>query len=295
MRRGIIVLGMHRSGTSALTRMLSLAGASLPRHLAPPSGGVPGDGNAEAGFWESLPLIDLHDAALRSAGSSWHDLFEFPPQWFASHQATDFESRLVETLEGEFLDDPIFVAKDPRISQLVPLWQSALGKLAIDPVWVIAVRNPLEVAASLSVRDGSPVARGLWLWLLYFLAAERDTRGCSRCFVAYDDLLADWPAVFERLRNAFDLPLAVSAATAAEIGTFLAPALRHHAISAAELAGRLDVSDSVKRVFAWAASAARGEEPDASPLEAARREVQSATGAFRSAPPRWTLTAELAK
>jgi len=294
VRRGIVVLGMHRSGTSALTRVINLSGASLPRHVAPPAGGVAGDGNAEAGFWESLPLIELHDEALAAGGSSWHDLFDFPRAWFASDQAATFEQRLVEMLRVEFADDPIFVAKDPRISRLVPLWQGAFGKSSIDPAWVIAVRNPLDVAASLRARDGSPMARGLWLWLLYFLAAERDTRDCPRCFVAYDDLLLDWPAVLERLRRIFGLELAESEANATAISTYLAPSLRHHASSDSELASRDDVSDSLKQVYAWASSAARGDEPEFGPLDAARREVESATAAFRTAPPRWTLTAALA-
>jgi hypothetical protein len=66
-RRAVIVLGMHRSGTSALARVISLLGADLPNGLL-----KQGPEN-EAGFWESAKLVAIHDELLSSAGSSWDD------------------------------------------------------------------------------------------------------------------------------------------------------------------------------------------------------------------------------
>ena len=82
--------------------------------------------------------------------------------------------------------------KDPRICQFVPLWTSILESLDIEPLCVISIRNPLEVAASLKARDelgpatplgkpvGIPAAKALLLWLRCFLDAERDTLAASR-------------------------------------------------------------------------------------------------------------------
>ena len=73
-RQALIVLGPHRSGTSALTRVLGLSGAALPANILPAEDGLHNDGNTRAGFWESRILHKLHEEALESAGSKWDDL-----------------------------------------------------------------------------------------------------------------------------------------------------------------------------------------------------------------------------
>src|SRR4051812_47384663 len=67
VRSAILVLGMHRSGTSALTRVISLLGAELPRRMMPTQ-----DDNA-AGFWESLTLVALNNAILSRLQTRWDD------------------------------------------------------------------------------------------------------------------------------------------------------------------------------------------------------------------------------
>src|ERR1051325_3197571 len=108
MRRAILVVGMHRSGTSALTRLLSLLGADLPGNLMPPWT------DNETGFWESKDLQELHDAMLASCGSSWDDVLPVPPAWFASEVAADFRGQVLAVLERDFAASEWFVIKDPR-------------------------------------------------------------------------------------------------------------------------------------------------------------------------------------
>ncbi|VAW15575.1 hypothetical protein MNBD_ALPHA12-1015, partial [hydrothermal vent metagenome] len=67
-RTCILVLGMHRSGTSALTRVLSLAGATLPKRLLGSS-----DDSNPTGHWEPNILIEYHDKMLAELDSCWHD------------------------------------------------------------------------------------------------------------------------------------------------------------------------------------------------------------------------------
>lgn len=190
-RHAIVVAGMHRSGTSALTRTLSLRGATLPRRLLRPAP------DNEAGFWEPREIVAIHDELLASAGSSWDDFSEFPQHWFASASAGSFKTRLVATLWEEFGPAPLFIVKDPRICRIVPLWLSVLDELGAAPLFVIPIRNPFEVAASLKQRNGFPETTSLLLWLRHFLAAERDTRGFRRSFVAYEHLLSDWGKVVD--------------------------------------------------------------------------------------------------
>ena len=250
-RQALVVLGMHRSGTSALTRVLSLTGLALPQTLLHPADGNLDDGNAKAGFWESSRLLEIHDQALAAAGSSWKELEPIAPGWFESSAAAPFCRRLVEALGEEYGTEGSFVAKDPRISLLVPLWSAALRELGIAPCWIVSMRNPAEVAASLALRDELPAAAGQWLWLRYLLAAEASTRGERRAFVSYGALLADWRRQLERLGQELGRPLSVTTTAASEIDRYLDRGLRHHAISSREFLSRTDVPEAVKRAFSW--------------------------------------------
>jgi len=78
----IIVLGMHRSGTSALTRTLNLLGCDISSQLRPPW-----PDNNETGFWEPLDISEMHEEMLRSVGSSWDDVSELPRLWHQSKGA----------------------------------------------------------------------------------------------------------------------------------------------------------------------------------------------------------------
>ena len=88
-RKAILVLGMHRSGTSALTRVLNLYGAALPRRMIPPNP------NNEKGYWEPKVIVRIHDELLSAAGSRWDDVLDFPAAWFASEIAQTFAIRLL--------------------------------------------------------------------------------------------------------------------------------------------------------------------------------------------------------
>src|SRR3954451_22494903 len=97
-RRAIVVAGMHRCGTSAVTRVLSLLGARLPADLMQPA--TPD----HPGFWEPLPIVRLHDDMLLSAGLTWSDVQRFPDTWYTSGAAADYRSRLVDLVVEEFGD-----------------------------------------------------------------------------------------------------------------------------------------------------------------------------------------------
>ena len=124
-RTAIVVVGMHRSGTSALTRMLSLLGASLPRNLY-----VEELGNV-SGHWEPEAAIRLNDQILDLAGSPVNDVHGPSPAWLETPAATAFVDTLKDMIAAEYADAPLFVLKDPRIALLFPLWEAALARLNI--------------------------------------------------------------------------------------------------------------------------------------------------------------------
>jgi hypothetical protein len=222
-KTGILITGMHRSGTSALARVFNLLGCDLPSTLMPA-----GEGN-EPGHWESLAIAKFNDEALASAGLSWADWLPFGSDWSASPSADQFRERAVSLLEQEFAGSRLFVLKDPRICRLLPFWLSVLEAGGYDPAIVIPTRNPLEVAASLAARDGMHPNLGQLLWLRYVLEAERSSRGRSRFYCSYDHLLHAWPQLVTGVRQSLGLTFSrMSLHIQEEIETFLGDKHRHH-------------------------------------------------------------------
>lgn len=253
-RRAILVAGMHRSGTSALTRVLSLLGARLPANVMPPT-----EGNNDSGFWEPLRVVQLHDEVLASAGLTWHDVSAFPRSWYASDAAFEFKRRLVALLPEEFGDSRLFVMKDPRLCRVVPLWIDALTDLRCEPKFVLPFRNPLEVAASLQRRDGFSLAHGVLLWLRHVVDGERATRAFTRTFVSYAELLENWNGAVSRIAMELDLDWPEDLDRAApEIEGFLSPELRHFAFTDGSVRARGDIVVWVKDAYSALEKAAAG-------------------------------------
>jgi hypothetical protein len=223
-KRAILVLGMHRSGTSALTRVLNLCGADLPKNLMQPIGG-----NNETGFWESRDYYELHQRILKSVGSTWTDPAAMPEHWFGSPAYLGLVDEMVRLLEADFRDSRQFVIKDPRMCRFVPLWRDALARFGAEPAAVLTVRNPDEVAASLRTRDQLPAPLCYLLWLRHVLDAEKFSRSMPRCFVRFDELLEDWRGTVKRVSAALDLGWpAVPASMNKAVEQFLQPPLQHH-------------------------------------------------------------------
>jgi hypothetical protein len=223
-------MGMHRSGTSAVARVLSLLGAALPRQLMAPDAA-----QNPTGFWEPNGVVELNDRLLRELGSRWDDMLS--ARLGADERLLKPETvrAAVEVLDQEFGDGETIVLKDPRLSVLAPLWMRALQKTGREPAVVIVVRNPVEVAQSLARRNGFPTAKSLLMWTSYMIAAERDTRGFPRLAVHYPDLLADWRGTLDVLRTRFPWVGPPSAKAEQEIGQFLNAELRTHWASDEEL------------------------------------------------------------
>ena len=221
-RTAILVLGMHRSGTSALARVLNLSGADLGRDLLAPK-----DDN-ELGFWENSAILALHEQLLARLGTTWHDI-GIPSVWLDSQPAQRFEWELAKVLRQQFGDSRLILVKDPRLSLLVPSWLDVMRAQKVRPAFVIMVRDPGEVAASLGKRDGFSKAKSNLLWLQHMFEAERSTRGQARVFVHYERLLADWPRELKRIKEQLKLDLPpLRAEVRQQIEHFLRPQLRHH-------------------------------------------------------------------
>jgi len=147
----LLVLGMHRSGTSCVSRILNLMGADL--------GSVRGEADAEPGeeiHWESPTVNWVNEAIFSRSGHTWHN--PPPNPQFGMRDVWRCRRALWE-LGGS----RIAAIKDPRMVITYAAWRRALPEHAI----IACLRHPMNVARSLESRDGITRAAGLDLWYTY--------------------------------------------------------------------------------------------------------------------------------
>lgn len=196
----VIVLGMHRSGTSSLAGMLDGLGCRGPATLMPAS-----ETNA-AGYYESMPVFRLNDAILAALGSRWDDWRPLRPDAHRSPRLAEFHDKARTVLQSEYGDGSLIYLKDPRIGMLLPFWQEVLDAAGYRCVYLHTHRSPSEIAESLQRRDKIDPGLSLLAWLSQVLQAERHSRGQVRHFTSYEALLRDPTAVAEAAETAFSFP-----------------------------------------------------------------------------------------
>lgn len=207
---GVVILGMSRSGTSVLTGLFKDAGF----YGGPEDEMMAANEYNPRGYNENMRVFTENERILAEAGGSW-----FAPPELGALQAQQGETETVRALMEEMLEEasgaPVIV-KDPRIGVLLPIWGPVIDEL-LHPV--LAIRDPLEIAMSLSRRDGTPVHSALGAWELHTTSLLASLSGRELTVVHYAQVLED--------------PRAGGAAVEAAAG-FLAPELR----------GRLQIADA---------------------------------------------------
>ena len=266
-RTAYLVLGMHRSGTSAVTQVLALAGASLPENV------MAGDQHNAKGYFEPWKIAILNDGRLRAGGAAWDDVFAFPFKPLATKPERTWLNRAEALFEEEYGDVRYPLLKDPRVTVLMPFWRTVLADLEMGARCVIPVRHPLAVAGSLARRNGFAPEKSVLLWSAYMLAAEAYTRDLPRAFVSYDGLLGDWRAEVARIEAAHGAALPkMTDAAARAVDRFLSPELRHNDGEA----GLKDLGWAgaiAAQVLDWFETASTGPAPDAGALDSAAADL----------------------
>ena len=270
----LFVLGMARSGTSALTRVLSLCGATLP------AGMLGADSVNPRGSWEPRKAVRLNEAILQRHGSAMYD----PTLRLQEEGALDAKEKAACIAKiGAFLTRlpaaPLVVIKDPRITLLSGMWFEAARLAGLDIATVIAVRHPQEAIASLGALLGASPGLSNALWLKYTLLAERDTRGLPCVFVEYANLLDDWRREIKRISAALAIDLTTRDEGAIE--EFLTPDLQRqrHSGPVTEPFG----TDWNFAVYEALRAAARDEPWDQSALDRVFEAYRASEHAFRTA------------
>lgn len=239
---GVLVLGMHRSGTSALTRALGVLGLGTGERgalmEAAPSN--------RSGHWEITALTECNDRLLREAGGRWSG----PPADLGAvaTAATGPRGDEARALVAELLPAGPWTWKDPRLCLTLPFWREVLGGC---PPAVVCLRNPLEIAASLERRNGFAPAYGVALWERHLRSLWPELAGRPTLVVDYDAVAAEPAGVVDALAAfvAEHTGVVPSADARAAATASLDGDERHHVADDGALAGDPAVSPEQRALF----------------------------------------------
>jgi hypothetical protein len=195
----LFVLGSPRSGTSALTRVLSLCGCSLPGTVY-----AAADQNPR-GFWEPVEATKLNSEFLSRHGSSLEDPSLRLLEGIVDRDEKEAYVQRIQAFLARCPRESALVVKDLRIAGLMGYWVDAATRNGLSVKVIIAIRHPGEVVASLieaerALPERQPLFADLHplsaelataTWLKLTLLAERQSRSFPRVVVDYENLLRD--------------------------------------------------------------------------------------------------------
>ncbi len=230
--RAICILGMHRSGTSAITRAINLLGVYLgeEKDIFPAL-----DYNPE-GIWERIDFNGLQERLLAAIKRAWDTGLPLPDRWQDAPEVRPFRDEIVSLIKANFSGIPLWAWKDPRSTIFIELWKESLKELGIELSAVFAVRNPLDVARSLQKRDGFSLDKGFGIWFNYNIVALRAIKYIPTVFISYDKFVSDWEVELRRVAEGLGIGWPENDASLREkMNSFIRPDLRHSSSTGEDL------------------------------------------------------------
>lgn len=279
-QRVVVVLGMHRGGTSAVTRALKLLHVGLGDDLLPPSDDNP------TGFWEDQRCLAINEELLRHCHSAYDRLGLAWRLSEADPTISDLKIRAAELVKQRLSEHGgLWGFKDPRTSRLSLFWRQAIEACGAFASYVIVVRNPMSVALSLKKRNNIPEEKSYLLWLQHMIPAVLDTAGSPRLVVDYDLMIDSPTEQIQRIGSVLGLELGDDRSPAEEYASgFLKKELRHTEFSVSHLALDSRMPGDVADAYKLLARAARDEiSLDAGDVLASFKELNSRLIAFSAA------------
>ncbi len=248
-RRAVVVVGVGRSGTSAITRALQAIGVELGDDLRP------GRGKNPTGFFEDRSLAAITNRLKKALGIRGPSVELLEPKRWEAPAIRDLRTEAVATIERRFGRYPVWGFKHGRTLRLLPFWCEVFRVLDMDVRYVVAIRNPLSVARSrarLDRRRGQQGKSDLE-WLVTAVPYFRMLRERPLVVVDYDLVMADPVGQIERLAAALELPLTpeTRAAMRTYAEQFLQPGLRHNQFTDLELARDPRVNPLTQDAYRW--------------------------------------------
>ena len=220
-RRITLVLGMHRSGTSAIAGAIHALGAGLGGALVPAADDNP------RGYFEHAATVEINETLLIDLDSGWDDPAPFAEGWLDTPAADAARRAIRALLARDFSGEGWWVLKDPRLCRLLPIWLPLLMEAGFHVDAVIAWRSPSGVVASLVKRDRMAPAEALHLLLEHLLDMVRDSGGLRQFVIDYDACMQQPEATLRAAAGALGWPVS-SDATYATAAAQFDDEQRHH-------------------------------------------------------------------
>ncbi|MDQ6985835.1 MAG: sulfotransferase domain-containing protein [Candidatus Dojkabacteria bacterium] len=185
-KKAIVVLGMHKSGTSMLANLLQLAGVYLgeEENLKGPAY------ENLFGFFENKEILDINERLLEILGGSWYKLPLFETGWAESDHLNDLYKEAKEILNKLSENHALIGFKEPRTTVLMPFWENVL-KENFDIRNILIYRQPREVARSLMQRNKFTENEAIDIWFKYNQIVLDYLELKSFEIIRYEDLLED--------------------------------------------------------------------------------------------------------
>ncbi|MBU2731693.1 glycosyltransferase [Acidithiobacillus ferridurans] len=202
--RVLLILGMHRSGSSLLGSICASLGINMGSRLIPP------DQHNPAGYWEDADLVAIQENLLEALQQPWHGPRgpePFANRWWLSDGTRPYREALDGLLRVVAAEGGKRGFKDPRTSRFLPLWRDLLPKHRLEPCFLLAVRDPREVVVSLMRRNGMDQRHALRIWVRYNLDAIRDSEGFIRLVVDYNRWFTESDAQLAALADVLAIPI----------------------------------------------------------------------------------------
>jgi hypothetical protein len=224
MKNVLVILGMARSGTSAIARGVKALGVDLGEKLTPPS-----ERWNPKGFWEDNDIVyKINRGVLYALDNEWMSTSLIEKVKQNSGALSDLKNSAVALVKQRMSAIQYWGFKDPRTAKLLPFWQSVFSTLNIKDNYVIALRNPLASASSYQSLSGCDIEEALLLWLMHLVPAIDETHGKNRVVVSYDLLMQDPHLQLNRIKIGLDLPdLSDASEIDAYANEFLDKSLHH--------------------------------------------------------------------
>lgn len=216
----MLVLGMHRSGTSAVSRCLRVFGANHGERLMDNLASNP------TGHWEDMDVQALNIRLLKFIGKRWDSVGLLNENDIDLLERNGFAELGVKLLESKITENVFFALKEPRMTILLPFWQNVFQRMGLQPHMVIVYRNPASVAASLHRRNGLPNTYGYLLWAAYTLECFHFAKAATHFLLDYDDFLNRPECILRCMSEFFQLPVLADELDAV-VDSFLDKKLRH--------------------------------------------------------------------
>lgn len=198
-KKVFVVLGMARTGTSAISRALKVFGVDLGDALTKSQ-----EQWNPTGFWEDSDIVyGINGKIFSRLDFAPYGMMTIPPADLARNKIADIYDEAAAVLEKRLQHVEVFGFKDPSTIKVLPFWRGVFSKMKVKDYYLIALRNPLAAARSYQKLTGCELELGLLLWCSHLLQAVEDTRDTKRLVVSYDLLLQDPRRQLDRIANAF--------------------------------------------------------------------------------------------